>query len=193
MSFSAVILAGGKSSRMGCDKAFAKLDGWTLLARQIQLARTSGAAEIFISGRPGVDYSVFGSNVLQDKFHDAGPLAGIHRALEVVPSPLLLVLAVDLPAMNANFLQQLAAGCPENAGVVPRVAGCLEPLVAIYPKTALPLATSLLEQNSLSVKIFAERCEQATLISIMDLPDSAAHFFANCNSPGDLKQIQERI
>src|ERR1700736_1502651 len=80
MKFSAVILAGGKSSPMGSDKAVAKLDGGTLLARQIQRTRAAGAAEIFISGRPGVDYSLFGSNVLEDKFQDAGPLAGIHSA-----------------------------------------------------------------------------------------------------------------
>src|SRR6266566_3753822 len=59
MNFSAVILAGGKSSRMGRDKAFIKVGGQPLLARQIQLAQTVGAKEIFISGREDVDYSNF--------------------------------------------------------------------------------------------------------------------------------------
>ena len=193
MSFSAVILAGGKSSRMGCDKAFVTVDGQTLLARQIQLVREAGASEIFISGRLGVDYSAFGPQVLEDKFHDAGPLAGIHRALAAATSPLLLVLAVDLPGMTADFLRQLAAGCPENTGVVPRVVGNLEPLAAIYPKAALPLATLLLGQNSLTVKKFAERCEQAALVSFAHPPDSAARFFVNCNAPGDLHQVVPKM
>ena len=190
MNFSAVILAGGKSSRMGCDKAFIELEGQTLLARQIQLVRAAGAVEVFISGQPGVNYSEFGCPVLTDRFHDAGPLAGIHSALAAADSPLMLVLAVDLPGMPADFLRKLAAGCRENTGVVPRVAGNLEPLAAIYPKAALPLATFLLKENSFAVKNFAERCEQAALVSFADLPDATAGFFLNCNSPGELKSLR---
>jgi len=190
MNFSAVILAGGKSSRMGCDKAFAELDGQTLLARQIRLVQAAGAAEVFISGQPGVNYSGFGCPVLTDKFHDAGPLAGIHSALAAADSSLLLVLAVDLAGMTAECLQQLAAGCSEHTGVVPRINGQLEPLAGFYPKTSLPLATFLLGQNSFAVGNFAERCEQAALVSFADLPDSAAGFFLNCNSPGELKSLR---
>ena len=82
MIFSAVILAGGKSLRMGRDKAWLEIEGQTLLARQIALARETGAAEIFISGRADADYSAFGCPVLQDGFPDAVPLAGIERALD---------------------------------------------------------------------------------------------------------------
>jgi len=189
MNFSAVILAGGRSSRMGCDKAFAEVNGQNLLRRQIQLVRDVGAAEIFISGRPGTDYSAYGLRVLLDKFPDAGPLAGIHSALEATNSPLLLVLAVDLPAMTADFLRELTARCLPNFGTVPRVMGNLEPLAAIYPKAALPLATLLLRQNALPVKGFAQRCEQAAMISITELPDSIAGLFLNCNSPDELRQL----
>src|SRR5258705_13766374 len=89
MNFSAVILAGGKSSRMGRDKAWLEAGGQSLLARQIGLVRELGAAEVFISGRADADYSEFGCRVLQDKFPDAGPLAGIERALDATTSPLL--------------------------------------------------------------------------------------------------------
>ncbi|MDR3459878.1 MAG: molybdenum cofactor guanylyltransferase [Verrucomicrobiae bacterium] len=192
MNFSAVILAGGKSSRMGSDKAFMEVDGQTLLARQIQVVRAAGAAKVFISGRTGADYSAYGLRVLEDKFADAGPLAGIHSALEATISPLLLVLAVDLPGMTADFLRQLAVGCPDHTGMVPRLKGNLEPLAAVYPKAALPLAAFLLQQNSFAVKNFAERCEQASLVLIADLPDSAARYFVNCNSPDELKSLRRR-
>ncbi len=187
MNFSAVILAGGKSSRMGCDKAFLKLSGQTLLARQIQLVRAAGAAAVFISGRAGVDYSASGCRVLTDNFCDAGPLAGIERALDAASSPLLLVLAVDLPDMSASFFRKLAAGCPENHGAVPRVNGNIEPLAAIYPRAALPLATSLLNEKNFAVKNFAARCEQAALVSFVDVPETDAKFFLNCNFPGELE------
>ena len=185
MNFSAVILAGGKSSRMGCDKAFLEIGGQTLLARQIQLVRAAGAAEVFISGRAGVDYPAFGGRVLTDHFPDAGPLAGIQRALEAMTAPLLLVLAVDLPGMTADFLRMLAVGCPENCGAVPRVNGNLEPLAAIYPQAARPLAAALLVEKNFAVKHFAARCERAGLVAFVEWPETAASFFRNWNSPSD--------
>lgn len=190
MNFSAVILAGGKSSRMGCDKAFLEIGGQTLLARQIQLVRAAGAAEVFISGRAGVDYPAFGGRVLTDHFPDAGPLAGIESALDAMAAPLLLVLAVDLPDMSADFLRKLAESSSENLGVIPRVNGNLEPLAAVYPKSAQPNAAALLNQNSFAVKNFAARCEQAALVSFFDLPETDAKFFLNCNSRDELESAR---
>jgi hypothetical protein len=68
-AFSAVILAGEKPARMMPDKAFVKIGGRTLLARQIELVRAAGAAEVFISGRDGVDYSIFGCPVLKNRLY----------------------------------------------------------------------------------------------------------------------------
>src|SRR5215469_1139468 len=123
MNFDAVILAGGKSSRMNRDKAFLNIDGRTLLARQIELVRLAGATKIFISGRSGKDYSGFNCPVLEDKFPDAGPLAGIERALEATTEPMLLVVAVDLPNLTRDLLGTLARHCRENAGAIPRING----------------------------------------------------------------------
>ena len=75
MKFSAVILAGGRSSRMGQDKAWLPIDGQPLLARQISLVRELDPVELLISGRSGTDYRSLGCRVLTDGFPDAGPLA----------------------------------------------------------------------------------------------------------------------
>ena len=185
MNFSAVILAGGKSSRMGRDKAWLETGGQTLLAHQIGLARETGAAEIFISGRPGADYSKFGCQVLQDKFPGAGPLAGIERALETAESPLLLVLAVDLPHMSREFLGQLSTHCRENAGAISRVGGGTEPLAAFYPKAAHALAATLLHENSNAVKNFAGCCVQGGLAVLVDFNEPHGALFNNCNPPAE--------
>ena len=186
MNFSAVILAGGKSSRMGRDKAFLEIGGQTLLARQIQLVREAGAVEIFISGRATVDYSTFGDRVLPDKFPDAGPLAGIERALDATKSPVLFVLAIDLPEMDAGFLKRLAVDCSESHGAIPRVNGNLEPLAAFYPKAAHALAVASLERGSFAVKEFAEACVRSGLAQFVELDAGEARRFANWNSPDDL-------
>ncbi len=211
MNFSAVILAGGKSSRMGRDKAWLEVNGQPLLARQLGLARELGAAEVFISGRADVDYDAFGCRVLLDKFAGAGPLAGIERALNAATLPLVLVLAVDLPEMNVEFLHRLGIGCAENMGAIPRVNGNIEPLAAFYPKTSWKIAAESLETfwtaerrsptrhvampfhflagsetGALGVKCFAEGCVQSGLARFVELPAAETRHFANWNSVADL-------
>jgi molybdopterin-guanine dinucleotide biosynthesis protein A len=185
MNFSAVILAGGKSSRMGRDKAWLEICGQTLLARQIKLARESGAGEVLISGRPEINYSEFGCRVLLDRFVGAGPLAGIERALEAATSPLLLVLAVDLPAMGTVFLRRLAAASTEHFGAIPRLAGRLEPLAAFYPKTSWLLAETQLWAEHNAAETFARHCVQSGLAQWIELSAAESRFFANWNSPAD--------
>jgi len=186
MNFSAVILAGGKSSRMGRDKAFLEFEGKTLLARQVELAHEVGAKEIFISGRVNTDYSAFGCPVLVDNFSDAGPLAGIERALHICSTPIMLVLAVDMPNMTTSFLQHLAAHCVEDIGAIPRVGGRIQPLAAFYPKAALQLSASSLSSRDNTVIRFAEQCVKDHLANFIELPMSEAPRFSNWNAPPDV-------
>ncbi|NOS71530.1 MAG: molybdenum cofactor guanylyltransferase [Verrucomicrobia bacterium] len=187
MKFSAVILAGGKSSRMGCDKALLQLDGLSLLARQIGLVLSIGASEVFISGRKDADYSAFGCRVLQDRFDDAGPLAGIERALDAASLPLLLVLAVDLPQMSAEFLGRLAANCTATTGAIPRISGQVEPLGAFYPtKMKLELLRAGSETGVPGARDFAARCVTGKLAVYVDCGTRDAKYFRNWNSPADI-------
>jgi molybdopterin-guanine dinucleotide biosynthesis protein A len=183
MKLSAVILAGGKSSRMGRDKAFLEIGGRTLLARQIQTVREAGAGEVFISGRAGVNYSEPGCRVLTDQFSRIGPLVGIHAALAVATASRLLVLAVDLVEMDAAFLRELT-----QAGicVIPRVAGEIEPLAAVYPCKATCIAELMLREGKFAVRDFAEACVQAGLAQFADFPVTFSSRFHNLNSPADL-------
>ena len=186
MRFSAVILAGGKSLRMGRDKAGLEVGGQPLLARQIQLARELGANEVFVSGRADTDYAAFGCPVLPDKFVGAGPLAGIERALDAATATLLLVLAVDLPEMSVAFLRRLGGGCTENLGSIPRVNERIEPLAAFYPKSAHSLAAAMLRNRRNVAAAFAENCVQSCQARFVECPDTEACHFANWNSPADL-------
>lgn len=186
MKFSSVILAGGKSTRMGRDKAWLPLDGQPLLARQIAVVRKLGPAELLISGRADTDYSSLGYTVLGDAFRDAGPLAGIAAGLEAATAPLVLVLAVDMPEMTSCALRQLVMCCGEGTGVVPRVGHRLEPLAALYPTAAVPLALDLLQRQLRAVRTFAEHCKQAGLVAVHDVAEADWKCFANWNSLDDL-------
>lgn len=185
MRFSAVILAGGRSSRMQRDKAFLSCRGTTLLARQVALVRELAPAEILISGRVDADYGVLGLPVLLDRFTDLGPLAGVERALGEAHSPLLLVLAVDLPDMTADFLRGLAARCRAGSGVVPRTRLGLEPLAAFYPTSMQPIAAAMLHQEQAAMTEFVRRGMSAGLMDEWACPPTDEAWFRNWNEPED--------
>lgn len=190
MTFSAVILAGGRSSRMGRDKAFLEFHGESLLARQISLVRNIGASEVFISGRSEVDYSTFHCPVLLDESSDLGPIAGITAALKVIHSPLLLVLAVDMPYITAVFLKQILSDCHNGMGAVPISGKNMEPLAAFYPKSASSLVHQLMADASPSAtpgpRDFAKRCVDSGLARFFTLQSHQIDFFKSLNSPADL-------
>jgi molybdopterin-guanine dinucleotide biosynthesis protein A len=185
VGFSAVILAGGQSRRMRRDKAFLPCRGTTLLARQVALVRELEPAEVLISGRAGVDYGAFRGRVILDRFADLGPLAGVERALAASRSPLLLVLAVDLPDMTADFLRGLMARCRGSRGVVPRARLGLEPLGAIYPREMRPIAETMLRAGRAAMTEFVRRGTEAALLEEWPCPPADEACFTNWNGPED--------
>lgn len=186
MDFSAVILAGGDSRRMGRDKAWIEVSGRPLLSRAVATVRRAGAVEVFISGRKDGNYTGVECPVLFDLKPGGGPLGGIERALSVASSPLVLVLAVDLPKMTAAFLRKLISGCDASTGVVPEWQGELEPLAALYPKRCHALVREALRQKRLAVRDFAETCVREGAVRTFPISAADRVRFANCNSPGDL-------
>ncbi|ALS97999.1 molybdenum cofactor guanylyltransferase [Lacimicrobium alkaliphilum] len=100
MKLSAVILAGGQSSRMGVDKARLVLAGQSLLEHCVERIKVSGCDRIRISrNQPGY---------LQDRFENAGPLGGIEAATHQLPAgELLLVVPVDMPLLGPELLSEL--------------------------------------------------------------------------------------
>ena len=109
----AFVLAGGKSSRMGRDKAFLELEGRTLLSLALEAA-SAVAASVWIVGN-AAKFAAF-APVVEDMYSERGPLAGIHAALAATATDLNLILAVDLP-----FIQTELPAIPDFAG--PREPG----------------------------------------------------------------------
>jgi molybdopterin-guanine dinucleotide biosynthesis protein A len=186
VNLSAIILAGGESRRMGRDKAWVEWNGRPLIAAAVDNARQLGITEIFISGRPDADYSALDCPVLLDLEPGLGPLSGIERGLHYCTSPLLLVLAVDLPRITSAFLRALAARCNRLTGVVPLRQGRLEPLAAIYPKRCHAFAFDRLTRGSRAAHEFAGDCLRERAARRWRVPASEAPCFANWNSPADL-------
>lgn len=188
MKFSAVILAGGLSRRMGRDKAWIDFGGRTLLARQIDSVRSLGPVEVFVSGRSDTDYASCGCPVLLDPMADAGPLAGILAALLHSSVSHVLVLAVDLPLMTTEFLGELLEFSSPTAGVVPRSRHLVEPLAAVYPSQASVIIQQMFRNNLRAARAFAENCRREGLVRMHTVHERFWPCFANWNTPDDMGQ-----
>lgn len=185
-AFSAVLLAGGRSRRMGRDKARISYGGRPLIVRQLQLLQELDPEEVFISARTEADYADLGTQVLADGFVGQGPVAGVERALCLARGSLVLVLAVDLARMTADLLRQVVRACGPSIGAVPRIGGELEPLAACYPKAAHAIAAERLDAGQNSARDFALACLQCGLIRTLELSPEARVWFANWNRPTDV-------
>ena len=186
MKLSAVILAGGESSRMGQDKAWLEAAGQPLITRAVSIIRDSGIEDILISGRAGTDYSALRCPVLLDREPGCGPIAGIERALEATSAPLMLVLAVDMPNMSAAFLRKLADHCDALTGAVPKLNGQLEPLTAIYPQRCRLIARDCLLKSRLAARDFADACLRERAVRTFVVARADAACFDNWNTPADV-------
>ncbi|HEX8281155.1 MAG TPA: formate dehydrogenase accessory sulfurtransferase FdhD [Chthoniobacterales bacterium] len=183
--FSAVLLAGGKSTRMGRDKAFIEIGGVPLWRRQLRTLEQLAPAELFLAGHARAEWQDAACTIIPDAQEDSGPLAGIVSALRRSSSPLLLVLAVDLPNITRDDLQRLLDLCTNECGVVPRTDR-FEPLVAAYPTRALSIAEQLLSARSYSLQEFARHCVADGLAREHHVaPADRAPFF-NMNTPEQL-------
>ncbi len=184
--FAAVLLAGGRSRRMGQDKALLPLpDGRRLWERQLAVLRALEPAELFISGPPRVGFPT-DVPLLADSVPGLGPLAGIAAALRAMRSPRLVVLAVDLPAMTAGFLAALLSGKPV-VGVIPRMDdGFFEPLAAVYSCEAHPAAVARLRSGDRSLQAFVRALIEDGLGIAWPVAGEDAHLFTNWNNPQDL-------
>jgi molybdopterin-guanine dinucleotide biosynthesis protein A len=181
----AVVLAGGRSRRMGTDKAALPHPfGGTLLSHQLGVVASAGLGPSYVSLRhdqavpalpPGVD-------VVRDD-GSTGPLGGIVAALRRSPLPWLLVLAVDLPHVTtADLILLLGAAVPR--GVVPRSADGLEPLGAIYPRSWLSAAEQALHQHQLSLRSLVAAPTAEPWFDFPTWPTGKT--FVNWNHPRDL-------
>lgn len=187
LTFSAVLLAGGQSIRMGRDKALLPMPDSDLLLWQHQLGilEEMQPEEIFWSGpsRPGLPAHV---RVVADAVENAGPLAGISACLDLLPSDLLLALAIDLPGMNALFLKNLLTRCSPQCGVVAQNGDFFEPLAAIYPKGLQVLVAEHLSQGRHAMQDLIWEAARRGLLQTFPLDKKDIPLFKNLNSPSDL-------
>lgn len=174
---------------MGSDKAFLQLDGRTLLARALEVVRAITPDFHIVGSR--AKFELFGP-VVEDVFGDRGPLGGIHAALSSSDKDLNLVLAVDIPQVDARFLEFLVRRARENRAVVtvPRAGGGWQPLCAVYRPRFREIAEQALTQGRNKIDPLFERVSLA-VIEESDLKKAgfSANMFRNLNTPEEFEAV----
>lgn len=189
----AFVLAGGKSSRMGRDKAFLQLGNETLLARSLKLA-SAVSERVRIVGDPK-KLAGF-APVIEDIHRDCGPLGGIHAALSSTAAELNLMLAVDLPFLEPAFLGYLTAEAKKCDAVVtvPRAGGGFQPLCAVYRREFAALAEEALRSQRNKIDVLFGRIKPR-IIDEQELTRAgfSPEMFRNLNTPEDLADALRKI
>lgn len=177
----ALILAGGRSSRMGRDKALERLEGETMLERAVRFWRESGRVDAVLAavGQPGhLEPLPQGVTAIPDLIEGRGPLAGIWSAFQSTRAELLYVSAVDMPNLTAEAILPP----PKGDAAVYRRAGRPEPLFGVYRRSVAPVAERLLKNGVGKMSALLEAVDT----EYHEIPPQQARLFDNLNTPRDL-------
>ncbi|HEX8734635.1 MAG TPA: molybdenum cofactor guanylyltransferase [Pyrinomonadaceae bacterium] len=198
------VLAGGKSSRMGTDKAFLKFNGETFLRRAARALSSTCNERVKIvineTQKAKFEKSFASFEYVFDVFYERGALGGIHAALKNSQSVWALILACDLPFVTENAIKNLAEialNSPEKtAAVVPKQPdGRIQPLCAVYRvRDCLPAIEKILNnENSPPVKDFLKTVP-TRLVEVGEFATEGESeiLFFNVNRPFDFESIGEK-
>jgi len=185
MQVTGIILAGGKSSRMGMDKGLLELGGRKLVEIAVTTL-THVCSEIIISANSPV-YQQFGYPVVSDVHKDIGPMGGLYSALSASKTHLNIALSVDLPFVSKELLGYLLGQAEGYEAVVPVSAtGFYEPLCAVYDRSLLPAFEKCIENREYKLQHFLEKVHVNKILISNNLPFFTPYLFTNLNTTGDL-------
>ena len=188
-NYSLLLLAGGKSSRMGSNKAELVYEGRTFVENLIEKAKEMGIAKIFLSGYQTEREDV---QVVLDIYREIGPLGGMHAGFLEVTTPYCLVLPVDVPQIPKELLETLFNFHQQNIRntekkdkpLLLQRDDSMEPLLGIYPVTMVDFIEERIRMQRLSV--FRMVQEWGCEVCKVDIPQWQ---IANINTQEDYKKL----
>jgi molybdopterin-guanine dinucleotide biosynthesis protein A len=186
MTISAVLLAGGKSRRMGQDKATLLFRGAPLWRIQLGLLRKLQPRELFVSAHVDPVWRPRGVQFVCDGKPSRGPLSGIAAALAQIKTDHLLTLAIDMPFMSEAYLRDLCTRVEPSEGVFPMGKDLAEPLVAVYPRSVEADFANALSGDDFSLQPLVRKLVRLGKLRPIQVSARQAALFRNLNEPSDL-------
>jgi len=178
-----IILAGGKSRRIGRNKALLKIGEKQVIKLIVEKLKVV-FDNVLIVGNASFDYQFLGVRVVEDIISKKGPLGGIYTGLLTSQSKYNFICGCDMPFLSLDLLKFMISEINDNDIVVPVVKGFLEPLHSIYSKRCLPAVRFHLESEDLKVKNFFPevKCRYLPETKIKKYDPELLSFF-NLNTP----------
>ena len=186
MTFSAVLLAGGESHRMGTEKATFLFRGKPLWQVQLETLRRLRPAEIFVSARTDPSWRPADVQFIADIPPSCGPLSGLAASLTRIHTAHLLALAIDMPFMTENYLRSMCDAIEPGRGVVARVGNRAEPLAAVYPREAEIDFHTVLAGTDFSLQNVVRRLVTSGKLLEISVTKQQRALFRNVNNVSDV-------
>jgi molybdopterin-guanine dinucleotide biosynthesis protein A len=189
MTLTAMLLAGGRSWRMGRDKATLVFDGEPLWQRQLQELRKLTPTALWVSARTRPLWCPPELEIVLDEPPSRGPLSGLAAGLSRLQTSHLLVMAIDLPRVPVGHLRKLWSLAEPGKAVIPLNEDYFEPLCAVYPAEAAPLAEKALKTSDSSLQHLAREMFHKSRAQSYVLTPEERLLYLNLNRPSDLAAI----
>jgi molybdenum cofactor guanylyltransferase len=189
-----IVLAGGRSSRMGTPKAWLDWHGSTLLRRVCGIVARGAGGPVVAVRAPGQELPPLpdGVRVVDDAREGRGPLQGILAGLEAVDADIAFVASVDLPFLHPRFVAAVCRAVDGADVAVPHVAGYRQPLAAAYRPALAPLVAELVEAEQMKPAFLFERCETRWLDDLPH-PDSVRNLNTRADYEAALAEPQPTV
>ena len=194
-AFTLAIIAGGKSRRMGSDKAFLRLGGKTLIQRVIDAGARLNPAETIIIANDADAFARFNLPVYPDVLPDKGSLGGIYSALYHAKTEFTLNLACDMPFVNPRLLRYMASLIDDEIDIIaPRVNGYPQALHAFYRRTCMTPIRRQIDANRLKIIRFYDSMRVRYIDEAEYAPfDRDGLSFENLNTPDELARARRYL
>jgi len=191
LGISGAILAGGKSKRLGEDKALVKIGDIPLIERAVQAIKPVISQPMIITNTPK-KFDYLNLPIYRDIIPNLGPLGGIYTALNYATDNHVLVMACDLPNVTTRIIQVLwDRGSHQDILVLDAGFG-LEPLCAVYSKRCIPVIKDQIEKGELKVTDFFPKIQKVEVLKLKEIEDRSSGRFLNINTPAD-RRLAEKI
>jgi molybdopterin-guanine dinucleotide biosynthesis protein A len=185
-----VLLAGGKSRRMGQDKRFLELEGQTLLERAISRLEQIFADILVVVAEPDPQLALLRHAVVTDLIPGCATLGGLYTGLSLARHPRIFACACDMPFLDRAVIERMIRLSQGADVVMAKLATGLQPMHAIYSKACLPYLERMARANQLKVQELAtETALTVRLVAENELVDLDPRFlsFLNINTQADLE------
>lgn len=181
MERTAIILAGGNSSRMGEDKGLMLVNGKPMIQHVIDVAK--GVVEDIIIVSNNSEYEKFGYTVVVDEIKGKGPLGGIYTGLQHSKTQLSLVLSCDIPYVNASILNLLISHSEGYDITIPKKDDVTHQLLGVFSKRCLMTFKNAIDDDELKLITLFKKLN----LNIVDASHFSGRLFTNINEKNDIK------